>query len=106
MTSEVTITVADAVDHCLTVPIQAIIGSAEMGETRKCFVMNHGKPEEREIVVGLSNDKEAEITSGLKEADEVVTNPKLIVGEKMKTRQAGELNAAREDSASGGPPEG
>jgi HlyD family secretion protein len=104
MTSEVTITVADAVDHCLTLPIQAIMGSAEMGEARKCFVMNHGKPEEREIVVGMSNDKEAQITSGLKEGEEVVTNPKLIVGEKVKTRQPGELSAGREDS--GATPEG
>ncbi len=38
MTAEVTITVADALEHVLTLPITAIIGSAEMGETRKCFL--------------------------------------------------------------------
>jgi RND family efflux transporter MFP subunit len=92
MTAEVTITVADALEDVLTVPIQAIIGAAEMGSTRKCFVITPNGPEEREIVVGMSNEKEAEIKSGLKEGEEVVTNPKAIVGDKVKTREAGEYS--------------
>jgi HlyD family secretion protein len=101
MSAEVTITVADALEHVLTVPLQAIIGAAEMGSTRKCFVITANGPEEREIVVGMSNDKDAEVKSGLKEGEEVVTNPKAIVGDKVKTREAGEYS-----NKNGGGPDG
>src|SRR5437773_3832792 len=84
MTAEVTVTVADALEHVLTVPLQAIIGSAEMGATRRCFVITPHGPEEREIVVGLSNDKEAEIRTGLESGEEVLINPKVLVGDKVK----------------------
>jgi multidrug resistance efflux pump len=97
MNSEVTITVADALEHVLTVPIQAIIGSAEMGATRKCFIVTAHGPEEREIVVGMSNDKDAQIERGLVEGDEVVTNPKVLVGDKVRTREAGEFAAKKEN---------
>ncbi len=104
MNSEVTITVADALEHVLTVPIQAIVGSAELGATRKCFVMTSHGPVEREIVVGMSNEKEAEISRGLVEGEEVVTNPKVLVGDKVKTREAGEF--ARKDSNGDSPDKG
>jgi multidrug resistance efflux pump len=92
MTAEVTITVADALEHVLTLPLQAIIGSAEMGATRECFIVTPHGPERRPITVGLSNDKEAEISSGLVEGDEVVLNPKALVGDKVKTREPGEFS--------------
>jgi multidrug resistance efflux pump len=92
MTAEVTITVADALDHVLTVPIEAIIGSAEMGATRQCFVVTPQGPEKRDIGVEMSNDREAAISSGLVEGDEVVINPKALVGDKVKTREPGELS--------------
>jgi HlyD family secretion protein len=106
MTSEVTITVADALERVLTLPIQAIIGSAEMGASRKCFVNTPHGPEEREIVVGMSNEKEAEIRSGLMPGDEVIINPKVLVGDKVKTREAGELKnvgATSDNGGKGGP---
>jgi hypothetical protein len=93
MNSEVTITVADALEHVLIVPITAIVGSTEMGATRKCFVMTPQGPQEREIVVGMSNEKgDAEIRSGLVEGEEVVTNPKALVPESVKTREPGEFS--------------
>ncbi len=100
MTAEVKISVADALEHVLTVPLHAIIGSAELGASRKCYVMTARGPEERAIVVGISSDEKAEIRSGLTEGDEIVTNPKLLAGDKMKTREPGEL---REQSKNGGP---
>jgi hypothetical protein len=106
MNSEVTITVADALKNVLTVPIQAIIGSAEMGAKRECFVVTpQGTPEEREIEVGMSNEKDAQIVSGLKEGDEVVTNPKVLVGDRVKTREAGEFARKEngDEKAKGGP---
>jgi multidrug resistance efflux pump len=103
MTAEVTITVADALEHVLTLPIQAIVGSAEMGGTRECFVMTLHGPEKREITVGMSTDKEAEIRDGLMQGDEVVINPKVLVGDKAKTREVGELSknggASQDNSA-------
>jgi multidrug efflux pump subunit AcrA (membrane-fusion protein) len=103
MTAEVTITVADALDHVLLLPIQAIAGSVEMGDTRKCFVMRNGMPVERDITVGMSNDKDAEILSGLQEGDEVVVNPKVLVGDRMRTRQPGELISKDTGSDAAGP---
>lgn len=101
MTAELKILVADALEHVLTVPIQAIIGSAEMGAIRKCFVVTPRGPEEREIVVGMSSDEKAEIRSGLMEGDLIVINPKVLVGDKVKTREPGEL---KDQSKNGGSP--
>jgi HlyD family secretion protein len=120
MSSEVTITIGDALDHVLTVPIEAIIGSAEMGKTRKCYVITGEGPKEREVVVGMSNDRMAEVREGLKEGDEVVLNPRVLAGDKIKIRQPGVDNGgpggATESAttpgmkggpgAKGGPPDG
>jgi multidrug resistance efflux pump len=103
MSAEVTITVADALDRVLTVPIQAIVGGAEMGKQRKCYVVTPQGPQERDIVVGQSNEKLAEIKQGLKEGDEVVLNPRVLVGDKAKVRQPGK---ERPDSSAGAPGEG
>jgi hypothetical protein len=101
MSAEVTITIGDVLEHVLTVPIQAIIGSAELGKTRKCFVMTSEGPVERDVVIGMSNDKMVEIRDGLKEGEEVVLNPKVLVGETMKTRQPGSLK--KQDGEGKGP---
>src|SRR5262249_8428602 len=39
MSAEVTITIGDALENVVKVPIEAVVGSAEMGKTRKVFVM-------------------------------------------------------------------
>lgn len=90
MSAEVTITIGDALQNVLTVPVQAIVGSVEMGKYRQCFVMTPDGPEERQIVVGMSNDRIAEVQAGLKEGEEVILNPKVLVGDKSKTRQPGQ----------------
>jgi HlyD family secretion protein len=87
MSAEVTIHVESAGEHVLTVPIQAIVGGAELGHTRKVFVNTPGGPEERVITIGLSNETVVEVKEGLSEGDEVVLNPKVLVGDKTKTRQ-------------------
>jgi multidrug resistance efflux pump len=96
MSAEVTITIGDVLDNVLTVPIQAIVGSAELGKHRKCFVVTPDGPVERDIVVGMSNDKMAEIRDGLQEGEEVVLNPKTLVGDRLKTRQPGSLETKSE----------
>jgi multidrug resistance efflux pump len=89
MSAEVKITVGDPLEQVLTVPVEAIIGSAEMGANRRCYVMTQTGPEPRDILVGISNERVAEIREGLNEGDEVVLNPKVLVGDKVKTRQPG-----------------
>jgi multidrug resistance efflux pump len=90
MSAEVTITIGDALEHVLTVPVQAIAGSVELGSKRLVYVMTPDGPEPREVVVGLSNDRMAEIRKGLAEGDEVVLNPKVIAGDAMKFRKEGD----------------
>jgi HlyD family secretion protein len=90
MSAEVTIHVESAGEHVLTVPMQAIVGGAELGRTRKVFVLTPEGAREREVTVGLSNERVVEIREGLKEGDEVILNPKVLLGDKVKTRQANE----------------
>ena len=90
MSAEVTIQVDPAEQKVLTVPIQAVVGGAESGPNRKIFVLENGQPVEREIELGLFNDKKVEVKVGLKEGDIVVLNPKVIIGDKAKTRDEGD----------------
>jgi hypothetical protein len=55
---------------------------------RKVFVKTDaGAYEEREIVLGIFNDKVIEVREGIKEGEEVVINPKVLLGDsKQKTR--------------------
>ena len=87
MNAEVTIHVNSTLENVLAIPVQSIIGGAESGPTRKVFVMTSSGPEEREIQIGLSNEKMAEVKSGLSAGDQIVVNPKAIVGNSAKTRE-------------------
>lgn len=89
MSAEVTITVGHPLESVLTLPLQAVVGSVELGKQRKCFVMTPDGPVERDIVVGVSNERLVEIRSGVQEGEQVILNPKALVGDKMKTRTSG-----------------
>lgn len=84
MSAEVTIHVDAATEKVLTVPLQAVVGGADLGNTRKVYVMVGGQPQEREVELGTFNDKKVEVRKGLEEGDVVVLNPKAILGEKAK----------------------
>jgi multidrug efflux pump subunit AcrA (membrane-fusion protein) len=86
MSAEVTISTGKELDHVLVVPKQAIFGSVVMGNHRKCFILTPNGPEEREVEVGLSNERMAEIKSGLAEGDEVVLNPQTILNERIREK--------------------
>jgi multidrug resistance efflux pump len=102
MSAEVKITVGDPLEQVLTVPVEAIVGSAEMGGHRTCFVMTPAGPEPREIGVGISNERVAEVREGLSEGDVVVLNPRAIVGDKVKTRQPGSNTTGDQKEGDGG----
>lgn len=91
MTAEVTISVDASKAPVLTAPIQAIIGGTEMGGTRDVFVRTAGGGyERRAVTLGLYNEKMVEVRTGLEEGDEIVVNPKVLLGDaKAKTRDGG-----------------
>jgi hypothetical protein len=84
MSAEVTIFTDSQRDHVLAVPLQAILGSVNMGRKRRVYVMTEKGPEAREVTVGLSNEKMAEIEDGLREGDQVIVNPRVLLSEKEK----------------------
>jgi len=91
MSAEVTILVDNQKEKVLTVPIQAIVGTAEQGPVRKVYVLEDGLALEREIRLGTANEKKAEVKEGLSEGDVVILNPKTILGDKAKgVREEGE----------------
>lgn len=87
--AEVTIHAEESSAEVLTIPIQAVVGNISMGAERKCFVIGpDGLPKERDIVVGMSNIKMVEVTSGLSEGDQVILNPRAVLPENSKLRPA------------------
>jgi multidrug resistance efflux pump len=96
MSAEVTVTIGDPLERVLTVPIEAIVGSAELGARRQCYVITPQGAQPRDIVIGQSNDTKAEIREGLHEGDVVVLNPRAIVGDGAKVRQPGQGKGGEE----------
>jgi hypothetical protein len=103
MSAEVTILVENVLEHVLTVPVQAVVGTPAMGKHRKCFIMTAEGPAEREIEIGLSNDTMAEIRSGLKEGDQVVLNPRGLLSEQDKVKLASAEHSERSDQGKAAP---
>jgi multidrug resistance efflux pump len=86
MSAEVTILVDKTLDDVLIIPVQAIMGTTSMGKKRYCWVKTATGFEEREIEVGASNEKEAEIRSGLNQGEQVVENYKLLEDDRIKSK--------------------
>lgn len=96
MSAEVTIQVDPPREPVLCVPLQAVVGGAEGGSKRRVYVMTPSGPEEREVVLGLFNEKMVEVKEGLTEGEDVILNPKAILGDKAKTREdVGDPNGRR-----------
>jgi multidrug efflux pump subunit AcrA (membrane-fusion protein) len=104
MSAEVTVLIGDTRGEVLTIPLQAILGSPSL-KARKCFVLTDAGPEERDIEIGMANDKMAEVRSGLKEGDQVIINPRLLLTEKDKLRPVTVTpgkSSSSDDQAGGG----
>ncbi|MDA8347067.1 MAG: hypothetical protein M0Z66_16635 [Thermaerobacter sp.] len=56
--------------HVLLIPVESLAG---YGRKTTVQVLSHGLPVVRHVTVGLSNDLEAQITSGLKPGTRVIT---------------------------------
>jgi multidrug efflux pump subunit AcrA (membrane-fusion protein) len=98
MTAEVTIQTDSNRERVLTVPLQAILGSVDMGDKRRVYVMTDRGPEPRDVVIGMSNDVKAEVVSGLAEGELVVQDPRSV----MSARDKAALGEARPPSDRGG----
>ena len=59
-----------------------------MGGTRLVYVQTPNGPERREVTIGLSNDRMAEVVSGLNEGDEVVVNATVLLTPEEKAKFA------------------
>lgn len=84
MTAEVTIYTDSQRENVLVIPIQSIVGSVDMGKKRRVYVYTPDGPQPREVVIGLSNDKMAEVEQGLVEGEEVIVNPRALLSEAEK----------------------
>ena len=92
MTAECTVRIEATKERVLAVPVQAVVGGAEMGHNRTVFVRNaDGSTDSRQVTLGLSNEKMAEVRTGLQAGEMVVLNPKVLLGDRAKTRQPGDL---------------
>jgi hypothetical protein len=103
MSAEVTMFTDSARENCLTIPVQAILGTVDMGNKRRIYVSTPNGVEWREVTIGLSNDKMAEVESGLSEGDMVVVNPRVLLNEQEKA-QFGETGAYRSSNGGGAAP--
>ncbi|HYT90356.1 MAG TPA: hypothetical protein VEL76_16740 [Gemmataceae bacterium] len=89
MSAEVTIFAKESETEVVVVPVQAVVGTITSGEKRKVFVVGtDGQPVLRDIVVGMSNQREVEVKSGLSENEKVVLNPRPLLGEGSEMRPA------------------
>ncbi len=106
MSAEVTIFADESPEPVLVIPIQAVVGTIAMAKQRKCFVLDaQGRPQERDILLGMSNEKMVEVREGLAEGDKVVLNPRpLLVGDKAHLKPSvpgGKRGAASKDQDPG-----
>jgi HlyD family secretion protein len=86
------------------VPIQAIVGGAEGGSTRKLFVLTPTGPQEREVTLGMFNEKMVEVRTGVAEGEQVVLNPKALLAEgsgQVTGKDAGRMPSGPPSSGGG-----
>ena len=95
MDAVVTINVDSTPEPVLTIPLQALLGGADMANKRRCFVMVDGHPAMRDITLGKANETLAEIVEGLQEGDEVVLNPSLLLSDKEKVKYGVSASSSR-----------
>jgi HlyD family secretion protein len=80
MSAEVTIFAEESPEPVKVVPVQAVLGTIAMGVHRKVFVVDaNSQAVEREIEVGMSNERVVEVRSGLEEGDLVALAPQTLI---------------------------
>jgi multidrug efflux pump subunit AcrA (membrane-fusion protein) len=82
LSARVTIKMPEAPHDVIAVPVDAILPG--LGSHRKLYVLGDEGPQERDVVVGFSNDDMAQILSGLNVGEEVVVNPEELPAERER----------------------
>jgi HlyD family secretion protein len=102
MSAEVTIFAEESADEVLVVPVQAVVGTVSLGAKPQVFVVGaNGQPEVRDVVLGMSNQRLVEVTSGLREGEKVVLNPASLLETKGEKKPA-KPGEGKKDAADGG----
>jgi len=117
MTAEVEILIAN-LENVLTVPVSAVVVK---GDQFFGYVQSADGPQKRELLLGLSNDKFVEVKDGVAEGEEILMNPRAVMGdqlsdedgetekgesEKVNSRFGDTSNAPAHPSADGKKPSG
>jgi HlyD family secretion protein len=79
MSATISIPTGKQLDAVLTVPASALLDTGEGGARRSCLVQTAKGIEEREVVVGFTAEKGAEIQQGLKEGEVVLVHPRVLL---------------------------
>jgi hypothetical protein len=82
LSARVTIKMPEAPHDVIAVPVDAILPG--LGSHRKLYVLGDEGPQERDVVVGFSNDDMAQILSGLEVGEEVIVNPEELPAERER----------------------
>jgi multidrug efflux pump subunit AcrA (membrane-fusion protein) len=102
MSAEVTIDAEQTPSPVIVIPVQAVVGTISMGAKRKCFVIGRdGQPQLRDIVVGMTNERMVEVTTGLQEGEKVAENPRLLLAEDSDMKP-GRVRSSKPDDAEHG----
>lgn len=101
MTAEVEVTIADLPDE-VTVPVSAVLNR---GKKYYCWVETGEKPERRELLLGLTNDRVIAIKDGVSEGDVVILNPRAkgLTDELPADEETEEAPAGERPGREGGP---
>ncbi|MFT5328799.1 MAG: HlyD family secretion protein [Planctomycetaceae bacterium] len=83
MTAEVEILIAN-LEGVLTVPVSAVVVK---GEQFFGYVKSSEGPQKRELLLGLSNDKFVEVKDGVSEGEEILMNPRSVMGDKLNDEE-------------------
>ncbi|NQV24317.1 MAG: HlyD family efflux transporter periplasmic adaptor subunit [Rhodopirellula sp.] len=86
MTAEVEILIAN-LENVLTIPVSAVVVK---GEQFFGFVQTPEGPQKRDLLLGLSNDKFVEVKDGVAEGEEILMNPRAVLGDELNSKQEDE----------------
>ena len=85
------------------IPIQAVVSPLEKGGKPSVFVKTPTGPVARDIKLGMDDGTFVEVKEGLKEGEDIILNPRTLLGDKGKKGAKGD---EKKPGANNGGPEG
>jgi HlyD family secretion protein len=87
LSADATIYTEVKAEHVLAIPVQAIEAPKDRASKPTCYVLTPHGPEQRELELGLTDEKFREIKSGVSEGETIILNPHSLTN--PKDRKAG-----------------